>query len=445
MLRGVGPRAAEVAAALGSLRPLTWRSQWEYALDWARSGPQRAGRLPVLRAFVVAESRRRLAVQRLLLGLAGDGATSPALDRRLESLMDLLPSDAELAAPTSAAHPVGPALARVAKDLAEAMTAYLDLVRLQTMEKAQGRPAPLVQRALRLPEVPVLPLSTRLLLDAQLALAASVASLGLQGRLLETAATSDQRTDAEQGADAAARTVSSSATSSSSSLSSVPSAVRWTDLAALAEDATQDARAFMVEKFGACPRFVVLVEGEDGSERVVRANASPPPRAILAPPRVLTAPALVHFMVMEFLKNAARATTERHGAEEVEERGGPVVVRVRESGSHVRLSVEDEGGGSAGMSVEDAFGYFSTGTARRANPDFRYSREFGAPLSGLGIGLPRTRVTARLLGGEAGLVSLPGHGCSAWFALPSDGPSHDVSIPDLARAADVLLADRSFF
>ena len=52
-----------------------------------------------------------------------------------------------------------------------------------------------------------------------------------------------------------------------------------------------------------------------------------------------------------------------------------------------------------------------------------YSREHGAPFTGLGLGLPRARVYARFMGGGTAVISQPGGGCDAlaWWDAAGEG------------------------
>ena len=94
---------------------------------------------------------------------------------------------------------------------------------------------------------------------------------------------------------------------------------------------------------------------------------------------------------------------DRHGVMEVED-APPVTVRTAsQRGSSgngpLRIIVADNGGGIPPEDRQRVWDWHFTSTRRRADPDFKYSREFGAALSGLGVGLARAQVFMALHNG----------------------------------------------
>jgi signal transduction histidine kinase len=68
------------------------------------------------------------------------------------------------------------------------------------------------------------------------------------------------------------------------------------------------------------------------------------------------------------------------------------------------------------------FSFFNT-TAHvgAGEPTYQYSRDFGVPFAGKGLGLVRTRLYARYHGGSLALFSQPGYGTTALLALEKSG------------------------
>ena len=168
------------------------------------------------------------------------------------------------------------------------------------------------------------------------------------------------------------------------------------DLAALAEASVDDATAFCREKHGAAPEVELVRVGEP----------LPPDSVLLAP--------LAAFALHEVLKNAMGAHVRRVGGDAGRlDELPPVRVSVGACGTTGFVKVEDQGGGwPAGTDGARALRYLhSTNPPREAN--YTYSRSFGAPFEGLGVGLPLAHLHASQLGGRLTLAGLPGRGVTA--------------------------------
>jgi pyruvate dehydrogenase kinase 2/3/4 len=138
--------------------------------------------------------------------------------------------------------------------------------------------------------------------------------------------------------------------------------------------------------------------------------------------------------VGELLKNAVRATLEKHGD------GSPlpdVRVVVASGASEITIKVGDEGGGCPRSTRHDMWSWFwssAAAPARRPLDDGRaVARAYGATLSGMGIGLPMTRCLARYFGGELALRPLEGHGTDAYLHLTVLGDEQCEHLPPAAR------------
>jgi len=215
------------------------------------------------------------------------------------------------------------------------------------------------------------------------------------------------------------------------------SAVSW------ALDAVVGVQALAVEKFGVAPPTVVsgIPSAPYGSPIDVaqalavadttKATAKGSPSLGLVSVGVR---AYISFATTELLKNAYKAVITRYGAQAVDD-APPVHIRFSEDAVHALIAIEDAGGGvpqrkPGGHVLQSRrhvgaitqFSYFnSTAHAGAGEPTYQYSRDFGVPFAGKGLGLVRTRLYARYHGGSLTLLSQPGYGTTALMALEKSG------------------------
>mmetsp|Transcript_57597 Transcript_57597/g.151591 ORF Transcript_57597/g.151591 Transcript_57597/m.151591 type:complete len:430 (-) Transcript_57597:116-1405(-) len=167
-------------------------------------------------------------------------------------------------------------------------------------------------------------------------------------------------------------------------------------------------------------------------------------------------PRHVNFMVRELLKNALRATVERHrnsggswgdslgrrfgGADAARpSRMPPVSVELQKGDVHVIIKISDQGGGMPkavqrqawqyGWSTcaeddeaEEALSTTSSGhsagdAVAPSGPGRAQSRRQKRELAGYGFGLPLTRLHAQYFGGDVFMQALPGHGTDMYLLL----------------------------
>lgn len=121
-------------------------------------------------------------------------------------------------------------------------------------------------------------------------------------------------------------------------------------------------------------------------------------------------PSHLHFVFMELLKNALRATAETH-------QGGPlppVVVTAVRSQEDISIKIADQGGGIPRKALPVLYSYtFTTAHAPR--------EDAVAPIAGYGYGLPLARLYARYFGGDVRLMSMDGFGTDAFVFLKASG------------------------
>lgn len=186
------------------------------------------------------------------------------------------------------------------------------------------------------------------------------------------------------------------------------------DLIALTRAACADAELAAREKHGDAPAIIV----EEPAAGVVGAAR-----------RCCTVPSYVFFCLMELLKNAAGAHVQRYGVLDLCD-APPVSVRIAAEGGVACVCVADHGGGMGPDARQNALAYFFTTHEERA-ATYTYSRAFGEPLAGLGVGLPLAAAHARFLGGDIVLASMPGEGVSAYLTFDrvggqrTDPPAHE--------------------
>jgi len=126
-------------------------------------------------------------------------------------------------------------------------------------------------------------------------------------------------------------------------------------------------------------------------------------------------PQYLFYIMVELLKNSARATVEVCGGDPrgIQER--PIVITVSADPSEVAIRVHDVAGGIP-FSVADRVWSYMYSTATQHQGGSAFSQQ-GTPLAGYGVGLPLSRLYARYLGGSLHLQSLPGVGTCAYLYL----------------------------
>jgi len=122
-------------------------------------------------------------------------------------------------------------------------------------------------------------------------------------------------------------------------------------------------------------------------------------------------PNYLFYIMVELLKNSARATVEAR--QESPQKKRSIVITVGADPSQVAIRVLDQAGGIP-FSVADRVWSYMYSTATKGGRNFN---EQGTPLAGYGVGLPLSRLYARYLGGSLHLQSLPGVGTCAYLYL----------------------------
>eukprot|EP00877_Chromochloris_zofingiensis_P002194 jgi/Chrzof1/11976/Cz06g16210.t1 len=147
----------------------------------------------------------------------------------------------------------------------------------------------------------------------------------------------------------------------------------------LIENATEDCRAFCIEKNSAAPD-VEIVGGENLRATVLDAYVS--------------------FVFTEIMKNAMQAQIARYGAWNVDEADAiSVKISDAEDATHFTISVTDTGHGIPETLAQHMYSYFFS-SSRRTSFMYGYSRDHGSQFQGIGVGVPMARVYTHFMGGH---------------------------------------------
>eukprot|EP01098_Paradermamoeba_levis_P004736 TRINITY_DN201_c0_g1_i1.p1 TRINITY_DN201_c0_g1~~TRINITY_DN201_c0_g1_i1.p1 ORF type:complete len:328 (-),score=77.86 TRINITY_DN201_c0_g1_i1:176-1159(-) len=154
-------------------------------------------------------------------------------------------------------------------------------------------------------------------------------------------------------------------------------------------------------------------------------------------------PSHLYYILFELLKNSMRATVEFHskklsfggvsigagaGATAKQSKVLPpirVIIADEKDNEDVVIKISDDGGGIPRSSMTRTFSYLFT-TAKDVQKIFASLEEIQdfdreAPLAGLGVGLPLSRLYAQYFGGDLSLTSMESHGTDAYVHLSRRG------------------------
>mmetsp|Transcript_39429 Transcript_39429/g.125338 ORF Transcript_39429/g.125338 Transcript_39429/m.125338 type:complete len:433 (-) Transcript_39429:135-1433(-) len=175
------------------------------------------------------------------------------------------------------------------------------------------------------------------------------------------------------------------------------------DPASICEQAAKHARKLCKQHFLLDQDVRILVESYDA--------------AIGGPGRIRFpyVPQYLFYIMVEILKNSARATVEAAGGDPRKIQERPIIITVGADHSQVAIRVHDVAGGIPFSVADRVWSYmYSTSPDSKAGSEFSQQ---GTPLAGYGVGLPLSRLYARYLGGSLHLQSLPGIGTRAYLYL----------------------------
>lgn len=131
-------------------------------------------------------------------------------------------------------------------------------------------------------------------------------------------------------------------------------------------------------------------------------------------------PRHVSYMIQEVLKNALRATVERHQASGGCAESLPAVRFEFQKGDvHVIIKISDQGGGLPKHMQKEAweFGWTTVAGGNNFTDASTPRPKVTSELAGFGFGLPLTRLHAQYFGGDVFMQALPGHGTDMYILL----------------------------
>lgn len=181
--------------------------------------------------------------------------------------------------------------------------------------------------------------------------------------------------------------------------------VSLVNVSQLARSAAESARAAAIEKFGDCVELQVnhISDNETPIDDVM----------------MIACASHLHFMLLEVIKNAIKSTIDHYGVLNLYD-AQPVKITISGESGHrskvIGVIVQDSGIGLGNLSAEfnqtpspaTCFDYFTSTTSSADDTNnWKYSREFGNPFSGLGVGLNMTRLYSEAYGGSANLLWIP--------------------------------------
>jgi signal transduction histidine kinase len=138
-------------------------------------------------------------------------------------------------------------------------------------------------------------------------------------------------------------------------------------------------------------------------------------------PILLTVGSWLHFVLVELLKNAMRATVEKAASLSLSRTDLPAIRLLWTiDGGRLYVRIIDEGIGMTPEAAERAFQLFST-SAAPPPITYTYSGNFGPSSHGHGVGLPLSRLLARCLGGDVSLLAAPSLGTTAHITISTHG------------------------
>jgi hypothetical protein len=162
-------------------------------------------------------------------------------------------------------------------------------------------------------------------------------------------------------------------------------------LADLIGNCVVDVSAHCIEKTGATPEFEIC--------ELKGSNITLP----------YAVEGYLYFLVCELLKNCVGSMVKRYGPLQLED-APPVQVNVTIGLKGVSIIIEDTGIGATSFQSSKMFDWHHSSERELREPDYKYSRDFGAPLSGFGVGLSKARVLAAWHGGILRMDCKPQNG-----------------------------------
>lgn len=173
----------------------------------------------------------------------------------------------------------------------------------------------------------------------------------------------------------------------------------------------------------------VVRQAADHATRLCRTTYGRAPRVDIVGRLDLTfayIPTYLHYICLELLKNALRATAESH-ADAATLPAVTVVIADGKENEDVVIKVADEGGGIPRSQVGKIFSYLFTTASPSVQESFigKHDHDNTSPIAGLGYGLPISRAYCRYFGGDLSIISMEKYGTDAFIHLSRLGDSKE--------------------
>eukprot|EP00924_Labyrinthula_sp_SR-Ha-C_P001831 snap_masked-scaffold_148-processed-gene-0.0-mRNA-1 protein AED:0.05 eAED:0.05 QI:0/-1/0/1/-1/1/1/0/232 len=185
---------------------------------------------------------------------------------------------------------------------------------------------------------------------------------------------------------------------------------RGLDVLSVVQTSVEKVRSMVTDKYGMCPEIVI--EGNLECSITYVRN-------------------FLHHILVELLKNSARAVIERQRSDKPKLSGQGDVITIVISGGKEDcvLKVSDEGGGIPRSGLDKIWSYQYT-TAEEEDLEQAESMTFRGNFAGSGYGLPIARVFAKYFGGDLSIVSTEGWGTDAYVYIHRIESSAVETLPD---------------
>ena len=135
-------------------------------------------------------------------------------------------------------------------------------------------------------------------------------------------------------------------------------------------------------------------------------------------------PMHLHHILFELLKNSMRAVVEKHG---VDSDLPPIELIIADGANNedVCIKISDQGGGIIRSKTMKIYDYFYTTAEQQFENLTAVDFSVDTPMSGLGYGLPLSRIYARYFGGDLQIISMEGYGTDAYVHLKRIGDADE--------------------
>ncbi|KAJ3186294.1 hypothetical protein HDU85_007734 [Gaertneriomyces sp. JEL0708] len=190
-----------------------------------------------------------------------------------------------------------------------------------------------------------------------------------------------------------------------------------TNVLDIAQDACEDATTICEQAYGLAPPIHI--------------NVSPDTDMQILTGELVYIPSHMHHILFELLKNAMRATIEKHlpqlqqriqNPEDMLSHLPPVTITLSHTPTHLEIRITDHGSGIPSKLLPHVFNYAYTTAPRPALPTrdnlcHETHETKQAPMAGFGYGLPLSRVYANAFGGTLDVRSEEGKGTEVLFGV----------------------------